>query len=318
MSLQAGAETVIDQCLAVQAGEHIAVINDGNDEDLIDALLTVLGDRPVTFDYHTYPEPERSGMEPPEAVAEAMREADVFIAPTRKSLSHTRSRRDACAAGARGATMPGITREIWTASLLADYDEVKRLSEAVYDLLRDTSEVHVETPSGTDLTFDVRPGYFHTDTGIIHDPGAFGNLPAGEAFGAPVAASGTLVIDHFPHAPSGTVVEIEGNEAVAVEHPGDAGSELAAAFDEVAGARTVAEFGVGTNPAATLIGQTLQDEKVLGTVHVAFGDSSSMVPDGDDHAVDCDVHWDTVCEEPTVTFDGTTVIDAGEPVFRAR
>ncbi|MFB6077339.1 MAG: hypothetical protein ABEK12_04380, partial [Candidatus Nanohaloarchaea archaeon] len=71
----------------------------------------------------------------------------------------------------------------------------------------------------------------------------------------------------------------------------------------VDGARNVAEFGVGTNPAATLIGNILQDEKVLGTVHVAFGDNTSMVPGSDDHRVDAEVHWDVVCEEPTVRFD---------------
>ncbi len=210
--------------------------------------------------------------------------------------------------------MPGVTREVWSSSLPADYDRVAELSRQVLDLLKGTSKIHVETPSGTDLSLEVEPRYYTADTGLIHDTGDFGNLPAGEAFGAPVNASGTLVVDHFPFAPEGTRVEIEDNRAVAVEHPGDEESELSEAFEEVEGARNVAEFGVGTNPEASLIGNILQDEKVLGTVHVAFGDNSSMVPEGD-RRVETDVHWDTVCKNPTVRLDGEKVIRNGNPVF---
>lgn len=38
----------------------------------------------------------------------------------------------------------------------------------------------------------------------------------------------------------------------------------------------VAEFGIGTNHAAQIIGNILEDEKVLGTAHVAFGNNISM------------------------------------------
>lgn len=316
MTIRDGAETIVNQCLNVQPDEHVVVLNDANDEELLGALLNAVQDATDHVEYMTYPEPENHGEEPPERVAEAMRESDVSIAPTKKSISHTQARVKACDAGARCATLPGITKEIWTTSLLADYGEVKELSEQVYELLSDTETVHISTPSGTDLRFDVDIDYFHTDTGIIHEPGQFGNLPAGEADGGVVNAEGTLVIDHFPFAPEGTVVEIEDDRAVAVKHPGNTESELAEAFETIEGARNVAEFGFGTNPEATLIGNVLQDEKVLGTVHVAFGDNGSYVPDSDPRQVRSDIHWDTVCEAPTVLFDDTKVLDNGTPVFR--
>lgn len=316
MTLRPGAETIVHDCLNVQPDETVTVVDDGNDADLIDALLTVLQETTDTVDHVTYPEPANHGTEPPQHVADAMQAADVFIAPTKKSITHTQARIQACNSGSRGATLPGITEEIWTTSLQADYTEVRKLSEQVYDALTATDTVHITTPSGTDLTFDIDIDYYHTDTGIIHDPGDFGNLPAGEADGGVINADGTLVIDHFPFAPSGARVEIRDAEAVAVEHPGDDGSELADAFDEIDGARNVAEFGFGTNPAATLIGNVLQDEKVLGTVHIAFGDNTSYVPAGDPRRVPCDIHWDTVCEAPTVRFDDTVMLDQGEPVFR--
>lgn len=315
MSLRAGAETVIHQCLNVKPGERVVVVNDVTEQVLIDALLDVVEEATEDHEYMTYPEPERHGMEPPEEVAGLLRGADVFIAPTQKSITHTRARKQACDAGARGATMPGITREIWTTSLLADYEEVSRLSNAVFDRLQGAETVHVETPSGTDLVFDVDIDFYHRDTGIIHEPGGFGNLPAGEADGGVVNAEGVLVVDHFPFAPSGTRIEIQENRAVAIEHPGGDASELSEAFEAVDGARNVAEFGVGTNPAATLIGNVLQDEKVLGTVHLAFGDNTSYLPETHPAHTPCDVHWDTVCEDPTVTVDGEPLIEAGEPRF---
>ncbi len=314
MSLREGARTVVNQCLDVQDDEYVVVVNDGNDPNIIDALLKVL-DGAAEYQYMEYEPGDRDGEEPPERVADELREADVFIAPTQKSISHTRARRAATEAGARGATMPGMTAEIWTTSLLADYEEVAQRCKAVHELLSSTDTVRVETPSGTDLELDVVPDYYREDAGIIREPGQFGNLPAGETFGAPVNASGTLVIDHFPFAPAGTRVEIEDNRAVSVEHPEQEGSELSEAFEEVDGARNVAELGVGTNPEAELIGRTLQDEKVLGTVHVAFGDNSSMVPENDGNRVEADVHWDAVCEDPTVLFDGEKIIDEGEPRF---
>ena len=79
--------------------------------------------------------------------------------------------------------------------------------------------------------------------------------------------------------------------------------------------RHVAELGIGTNPEAELIGNVLQDEKVFGTVHIAFGDNTSYMPEKHEKCNSCDIHWDTVCESPTVYFDSEKVIDEGEPCF---
>ncbi|MDY6761623.1 MAG: aminopeptidase [Candidatus Nanohaloarchaea archaeon] len=315
MSLRDGATTVVNQCLNVQDDEHVVVVNDGNDPNIVDALLRVLDSTVDSHDYIEYEAPSRQGAEPPDHVAAAMKDADVFIAPTEKSLTHTDARREATEQGVRGATMPGITPEIWSTSLPVDYDEVARRCREVFDRLSSADEMRVRTPSGTDVRLEIDIDYYIKGTGLFHGPGDWGNLPDGETFGAPVNASGTLVIDHFPYAPEGTTVEIEDNRAVAIEHPSTEESQLSAAFDEVDGARNIAEIGIGTNPAAELVGNTLQDEKVLGTVHVAFGDNSSMVPDGDEHEVTADVHWDTVCEDPTVRLDGELLIEDGDPLF---
>jgi leucyl aminopeptidase (aminopeptidase T) len=311
MTLREGAETIVEQCLKIREDEEVLVLNDGNDEDLINSLLEVLENKDIEHELLIYEEPDNHGEEPPGQVAEIMKQVDVVIAPTKKSLSHTDARTEACEADTRVATLPGITEEIWNTSLQADYDRVAEISEKVYSMLEETEEVRIETPSGTDLKFLIEIENFHRDTGLIHNPGEFGNLPAGEADGGITDAEGTLVTDHFPFAEEGTEIEIKDNEAVAVKE--DEESDLSEAFEDIEGARTVAEFGFGTNPEATLIGNILQDEKVLGTVHIAFGDNTSYIQG--EKANLCQIHWDTICDSPTVWFDDRKVLDRGEPVF---
>lgn len=315
MSLEKGAETVVNECLKIRENEKVVVVTDGVKKDIIEALLDEVKSSGAEVELIDYEEPENHGSEPPENVAEAMKSSDVFIAPTKKSISHTEARVKACENGARGATMPGITHKVWNQALQSDYQKVRNLSEKVYKLLEDTETVHITTSSGTDLKIDIKIDYFHTDTGIIDEPGMFGNLPAGEADGGSLNARGKLVIDHLPFSKGSeeAVVEIKDNKVVAVKAKKD--TELEQKFQTVEGAKQVAELGIGTNTEAELIDNLLQDEKVLGTVHVAFGDNTSYFPEDDENRNPCSVHWDTVCIEPTVKFDDQIVIEEGLPRF---
>lgn len=316
MSLTDGAETILNQCMDIQEDEKVLVLNDGNDQDLINSLLEFLEDRDIENNLMEYEEPQSSGTEPPKEVAEAMKEFDVVVAPTKKSISHTKAREEANKSGTRVATMPTVSKKIWNTSLQADYSEVERITDKVHELLKHTSEVRVVTPSGTDLRFKVDIDTYDLDTGVIKEKGSFGNLPAGEPSGFPEDIEGTLVIDHFPFSPSAKKVEIKNGKVVALENQeGVETSELEKAFEKHPCSRKMAEFGFGTNPEATLIGNTLQDEKVLGTVHFAFGDNTHYIRSDDERSNPCEIHWDSVCENPTVWFDDVKVLDEGEPVF---
>lgn len=317
MAFREGAETIVDECLDIQKDEYVVVADDGHEPRLIEAVLDVLEEREIEFERLEYEEPERQGQEPPKWVADEMKTSDIFIAPTAKSISHTRARNEACENGTRGATLPGITKKIWNTSLQADYSRVAEISEKVLEMLSGTDEVRITTPSGTDLRIDIEPEYYHADTGLIQEPGEFGNLPAGEADGGAVNVRGTLVVDHLPMAPDvneGALLEIEESEVVSWENL-PAGSELVEALENVKGAKNVAEFGFGTNPEAEIIGNTLNDEKILGTVHVALGDNTSYIPEGKPERQESEIHWDSICIEPKVRFGGKTVLEAGEPVF---
>jgi leucyl aminopeptidase (aminopeptidase T) len=219
------------------------------------------------------------------------------------------------ATGVRGATLPGVTKELMRTSVQADYQRVKEISSKALDIMKDADEIRIETPSGTDLTLDMKEEYARKLTGNLQEDGDFGNIPSGEVFGPGLNAEGTLVIDNLAPAPDaeGTVLEIENNKVVEINSPQE--NDLEKKLGSIEGARNIAEFGLGTNPKAEIIGNMMNDEKVLGTVHIAFGDNEFFLPEGDERIVEADIHWDAICIDPTVYFGDELMIDEGEPVF---
>ncbi len=73
----------------------------------------------------------------------------------------------------------------------------------------------------------------------------------------------------------------------------------------------LAELGIGTNEKAILTGNILEDEKILGTAHVAFGASAAIGGN-----VQVPVHLDCVVMKPTVTLDGVPLVENGELLVR--
>jgi len=251
----------------------------------------------------------RHGEEPPKPVERAMAASDVVLAPTTYSLTHTQARRRACEAGARVATMPMITEKMmYQGAMLADYGEVSRLTHKVADLLTNASEAEITTPAGTDLHLNIAGREAHPDTGIFHKPGDFGNLPAGEAFIAPIEgkAEGHVVIDgRLGRLREVIKIVVKGGWAKKIS--GKPSMKIRKMLDEVGPkAYNLAEFGIGTNPKARLFGNPLEDEKVLGTCHVALGDNSTF-----GGKVQAGIHIDGVLLRPTIKLDEKIIMESG-------
>ncbi|MFB6095308.1 MAG: aminopeptidase [Halodesulfurarchaeum sp.] len=309
MSLERAAETAVHQCLALQPDESCLVVTDDERLEIGEALYDVAAEQSDDTVLVRYPPGEQHGAEPAGSVAAALAETDTFLAPTTKSLSHTRARSRATDAGARGATLPGITREVFTTGLEGDYERIARHCEDLKVQLEGAQEIRVTAPNGTDVTVEPGMREWRKDTGTIHEPGDFSNLPAGEVFVSPERADGEYVVDGtmMPHGQlepdqqlrfvveDGFITEI-GDDAVeeAVE---EAASEVGEA------AYNLAELGIGANVGVTdLVGSVLLDEKAAGTVHLAIGDDAGI--GGDTNAP---IHLDGVIRNPTVFADGERV-----------
>ncbi len=301
---EAPARTAIEQCLALASTEALVVVTDDERLDIGRALYRVGQDVAGDACLIRSAPGEEHGAEPPSPVAGAMREADAFLAPTTKSITHTDARRAACEAGARGATLPGITEDVFVTGLEADYASIAEECARLAGTLAGADEIRITAPAGTDITFAFGGREWRQDTGVVHEPGAFSNLPAGEVFTSPVSAEGTYVVDGTIH-PHGLVetpirIDVEDGYAVEIGDPtvADRFEEAAAAVGQ--DAYNVAELGVGANLAVTeLVGSVLLDEKAGGTVHVALGDDASI--GGETSAP---IHVDGVIREPTVHVDG--------------
>jgi leucyl aminopeptidase (aminopeptidase T) len=249
--------------------------------------------------------------EPPAPIAAAMSHADVVLAPTVQSLSHTASRKAASEAGARIATLPGVTEEMLARVMSADMEELRRKGAAVADLLTASHSARITCANGSDFTLGLGEREAIPDAGELGHERAFGNLPCGEGFIAPIEGTceGTLVVDGtiagvgIPAEP----VRMEIVDGRLAEASGEEGAALLALLREHGEeATTVAELGIGTNEKAELTGNVLEDEKILGTAHVAFGASAAI-----GGTIQVPVHLDCVVMKPTVTVGDTTVVEEG-------
>lgn len=300
--MEESARVAVEDCMKINSDETVLVVSDEKRRDIGRALVDAARDADATTVYAEIAADEEHGSEPPEPVEAAMRAADAVLAPTTRSLTHTEARKEACEAGARVGTMPSITREVMNGAMRADYDEVAESAEELLDAFEGVDEVRIESDAGTDLTLKVGERDWHPDDGLCHEAGCVTNLPAGEVYTAPTGGEGTLVVDgsfaSIGRLDEPVRVEFEDGRATSVSH-----DELRERMDAAGDCgRNLAELGVGVNPAATLVGNVLQDEKVRGTVHVAVGDSSGFGGD-----VECDLHLDGVVKEPRIYADGERV-----------
>jgi len=305
------ASTVMKQCMALKPEESLLIVSNVETTEIAQALFSVGLDITSDCRWLIYPTGQIDGEEPPEWVAEALKNVDVVVAPTQKSISHTHARREACSRyKTRVATMPGITKESFIRGLSADYHEIARISDRVYKELASHQVATITSPSGTRLTVEL--GNMPVQSiGQITTPGSFSNLPDGESELAPTNAYGELVVDRCGTTITGpTRIIIENGYIVDIEKS-DSGKRFAQLIessekiDSNSNARFIAEFAIGTNPNARITGNLLEDEKVLGTCHIAFGDNTSY-PGGTNESV---LHVDTIVISPTILLDDKMIME---------
>lgn len=309
--LRRAVDTVLRDCLGTSAEEDVLVVTDPPRRGIAHALAAGARELGAEAAVMEMSERETHGSEPPRHVAAAMAASDVVIAATTKSISHTEGREAASQAGVRIASMPQITEDMLVRTMTADYGAIRRRSHRVASALTDASIVHVSTEKGTDVTLVVEGRRGMADDGDLRKPGAFGNLPAGEGYVAPVEgrAEGRVVFDGsmWPIGLLDEPLTVDIEEGYAVGFSGPRAGELRSLIEPYGrDAFAVAELGIGTNDRAKLTGNVLEDEKVVGTIHIAFGDNHSF-----GGRIRVASHQDGVVLEPSVIVDSETLMERG-------
>lgn len=227
--------------------------------------------------------------------------ANIIIALSNNSTSHTNFRKLACHAGARFASLPHFDPEMFGTSMTVDWQALAVRTSRLVEAVNRAVWVYVECPNGTVMHICKKGRHAEGDDGLLTVDGAFGNLPAGEAYLAPLEGEshGTMVIEWGPTAKlespltltiaDGKVVRIDGNDPLR--------QRLEAKFAENPNCRNLAELGIGTNDKASRPDNVLEAEKILGTIHLALGDNT-----GFGGTVAAPFHEDYVFYQPTVTL----------------
>ncbi|PKP61975.1 hypothetical protein CVT91_01095 [Candidatus Atribacteria bacterium HGW-Atribacteria-1] len=306
---------ILEKNLGVKPEETIAIITDTqmvNTAKLFKKACEFINIDPIV---KIMSPAKYRGEEPPDEVRQVMEMSDVAILVTTFSLSHTYARLSSTKKGTRIASMGSVTTDMFQYGLSADYDLVAKRTKKLSKYLNNGSTVEINTRAGTNLKFSIaNRTSADPDDGLYVNPCQWGNLPAGEAFIAPIenSASGILVANStisplgflketiILTINKGRIVKISGNkEARKFE------SFIKSVNDQKA--YMVAEFGIGTNDKAKLIGKIIEDEKILGTAHIGFGTNLDF-----GGVNKSKTHYDILILSPTIIIDRKTIIHSGK------
>lgn len=206
---------------------------------------------------------------------------------------------------------PGITMDMFTEGAAAlseqEYRDMFAHGDSIKDALKGTYKVHVTCPRGSDFTMDLGGKDFQVEQGTNIPTGEINVMPPiGDSFeGKLVSTSGgtgKLYTD--------TPAEIYSKEGLAGEVKSESShvkERILVELNRDSGARYLGEFAIGINPKARIVDSFIEAEKVVGTIHVAFGGSYKPSK----------THLDLLIENPTVTTykeDGTpfVILDNGK------
>jgi aminopeptidase len=313
MSLQKAAEKILKDIIVLKTDESFLIVTDENKKDIANAFFTE--GKKITKNSKLIKTPiaRTPGEEPPKEIADEMLKYDVELLITTKSLTHTKAANIAAKQGAKIATMPGILEETIIRFSEADINLMNSLGKKLDGLIKKVDNIRVITEKGTDLRFSVtRDRKFYDYSSVLNKKGSIGNIPLGEVCCRipDENANGKVVIDlsvldELISEP--ITVTIKDNYAVDITG-GRLAEKLKKILDEFGKmAFFIAEFGIGTNNSAKIIGNVLEDEKVLGTFHIAFGSNISFGGSND-----VPIHIDGIVDKPTIFFDDEKIMEKGK------
>lgn len=323
--LSPGARNAIETCLRVAPQEKTTLITDMASLEIAASLAHELRQHAPRFRAWVLEELATRPLRdmPPEVLAD-MESSDVSIFAvcaqqgelgSRMQMTDVVNRRKM-----RHAHMVNIEKRIMLEGMRADFIEVDRISQRVWELASKAHVIRATTAAGTAIEATFTPDYKWLKTSGLISPNKWGNLPGGETFTTPWNVEGTFVIDgvvgDYLCARYGDLretpltIEVKGNRLVSAECLNDA---LRREFwdychtDE--NSDRVGEFAIGTNIGVRdVIGNILQDEKIPG-IHIAFGNPYGAHTGAPWTST---THIDVVGREFNIWIDGLQIMEHGE------
>jgi aminopeptidase len=182
--------------------------------------------------------------------------------------------------GFRGATMHGCNEKILETGLAKNYDEVSAKAERFRQALTRCDDVVVEFETlgkRYRLQLDLGRQEAQKSHGLCRTPGEIANLPAGEIYWVPTGAHGQFPMK-FKEDGTIAVMDVDGcriRNATLLQGNAGTVAEALARYQGDPATGELGELGLGTQD-LPFAGTDIQDEKVLGTFHVATGRSDHL------------------------------------------
>lgn len=316
-AMMKGARTLVGTCAAVNQGETALIVTDPPMQRVAAAVAAAVreaGAEPVI----ALIDPRgQDSSEPPRAVAEAMKASQVIFSAVSISITHTKAVKEAVAAGSRMIALTAVTDDMLVSGGMdADFARVAEHAKRVGARLGQAKVARITSREGTDLTFRMEGRRINVMPCIV-TPGAFSPAPNAEVNVSPIegTANGTLVADaSIPYLGigllkqpirftvcNGFITAIEGGDPEQV-------ALLKGAWERQADPNVfnIAEMGIGLNPQCTFRGIMMEDEGVLGSIHIGTGTSLAL-----GGTVKARSHYDLIMAKPTLTLDGHVVVADG-------
>lgn len=311
-SLQKAALRILKKCMGLGKRDSCLIIFDENKKSIADALFKAASGISKAK-LLQIPIGKQHGEEPPLHAAKEMLKHSVIMLATTKSLSHTKSRRDATKKGARIASMPGINEDMFLRAASVDYSKVSERSKKLISFLKNKKIVKIKTKSGTNIALNIKNRQLHGDAaGLYIKKGTWGNIPEGEVSLSPNegSANGIFIVDASILGKVDKPVRITVKNGFAAKiEGGKTALKLKKELEKIKNknAYNIAELGIGMNDKAKIIGNVLEDEKVLGTAHIALGNNASY-----GGKVNVPLHLDGIFKKPTISVDGKIMMKNGK------
>ncbi len=307
-----GFEKLVHNNARVKPGEKVVIVTDFKMRDIAEQLASAVYTAGGKVVICIMSPREKDGQEPEEAVAAAMLEADVIFSPVSRSITHTHAIKSALKKGARAILMTAHNESILLSNALlkTDFQAQAPVCRKIGKAFTQGRKIHLTSPLGTDLHFSIEGRTANVLTNVP-EPGELAPVPDIEVNVVPVtgSAEGKLVIDAcVPYLGIGILkepvyCEVKAGKIISMEG-GEQARFLKSVLDSYNDPEcfNVAELGVGLNPEARLSGNMLEDEGIIGTIHIGIGTSVTLGGE-----IKAPMHYDLIMWNPTIEVDGKII-----------
>lgn len=313
-------EHIVSYCGNLRLDEKLLIIYDDTTENLVNFIEKPASNITKNIKKNKIEILEQHGLEPPSETAALMKESNLIIAITSKSLAHSSARSNACLNGARYLSLAEYTQDVLENEAIfgVKKDKINYLKK-MEQILNQGKIVKINSSLGTSLELDIEKRIANNCPGFVEKPGELGSPPDMEVNISPIEeySFGNLVVDgSITHPDLGLLkspITLEIKKGRIYKIYGKSESKiLNELFNKQNNEKTkiLAELGIGFNEMAKLCGNMLIDEGAANCIHFGFGSNSTV---GGKNEVS--FHLDFVIKNADMFVDNVLIVKNGKPVL---